>query len=278
MRGFHSFFLPDSVCAGTGALSPPPSRGPGPKALLVLGEDTASQAPDLYLGDGGEHRLPAALSRCARLCLGPPPGHPAGTARGRFTEVVLRVDGGSDKETPHPAKRRHSRAKSRAGGRAGGRRRVWEVRLAVQDARGSPAPAGPRRLLQRPGLRSGPKLPPGSRARGSHPASLAWRPRSRCQVAATKKCGPCWAVWGRPGVRGHAILSPVRCLLRTPVSHGAGMEGLRCPAECRPAAAPNRATWSSVCTASRSSWFRRHGLILHRKGVGVIIISIYLLL
>lgn len=199
------------------------------------------------------------------------PAGEAGSPRWSFELMEGRIRSPPPSEAP-------AQPRQVQGGRADGRRRVWEVRLAVQDARGSPAPAGPRRLFQRPGLRSGPKLLPGSRARGSHPASLAWRPRSRCQVAATQKCGPCWAVWGRPGVRGRATLLPVRCLLRTPVRHGAGMEGLRCPAECRPAAAPNRATWSSVCTASRSSLFLRHGLILHREGVGVIIISIYLLL
>lgn len=79
VRGFHSFFLPDSVFAETEALSPPHSRGPGPKALLVLGEHTALDL-DLYLGDVGEGRLPAAPPRCARLCLSPPTSHPAGTS------------------------------------------------------------------------------------------------------------------------------------------------------------------------------------------------------
>ena len=70
-----------------------------------------------------------------------------------------------------------------------------------------------------------------------------WRSRSRCHVAATSRCAPCWAVWAPPPTPGSedAPHSPVRCLLRTPVRHGAGMEGLRRPAERRPAAASNQA-------------------------------------
>ena len=158
--------------------------------------------------------------------------------RGPITEVVPRADGGSDKEL---RTQRSAGTAAPSPGRPGGRRGVWEVRLAVQDARGSPAPAGLRRLFQRPVLLSGPKLPPGSRAGGPHPSSptLAVQipvPGGRHELvcALLGRLGP-------PPGSEDSPHSPVRCLLRTPVRHGAGMEGLLCPAERRPVAAPNQA-------------------------------------
>ena len=78
------------------------------------------------------------------------------------------------------------------------------------------------------------------------------------------------------GVRGLATLAcPVSAPHSREARGGDGGSPVPCgaPPRCSPQSGP---TWSSVCFASPSSSFRRHGLILHCEGVGVIIISIYL--
>lgn len=185
--------------------------------------------------------------------------------------MVRRADGGSDKEL---RTQRSAGTAAPSPGRAGGGRGVWEVRLAVQDARGSPAPAGLRRLFQRPVLLSGPKLPPGSRAGVCHPSSPTLAVQIPVPGGRKSWCAPCWAVWGRPGVRGRAALAyPVSPPHPREARGGDGGSPVPCgaPPRCSPQSGP---TWSSVCIASPSSLFRRHGLILHCEGVGVIIISI----
>lgn len=281
MRGFHSFFLPDSVFAGTGALSPLPSRGPGPKALLVLGK-TLRPKPrtstwETEVSSGSRQPRPAALAcvwaRPRVTLLGP--RIPSG--RGRFTEVVLRADGGSDKESPTQrsagtAAPSPGRAAGRLGGSLGGQAgRPRRLRFSSSSWPSTALPA-PRAAL-------------GAQAASGHPSPgvSPFLPHLAVQIPVPGGCHEelVWALLDRLGPpRGPKTCHTVACPVSAPHPREAraGMEGLRGPAERRPAAASIRATRSSVCTASPPSLFRRHGLILHREGVGVIIISIYLLL
>lgn len=199
------------------------------------------------------------------------------SGRGRFTEMVHRADGGSDKESPTQrsagtATPSPGRAAGRPAGSSGGQAgRPGRLRFSSSS--------WPSTALPAPGAALGAQAASGHPSPGVSP----FLPHLAFQIPVPGVCQEelVWALLDRLGPpRGPRTCHTVACPVSAPHPREprAGMEGLRGPAERHPAAASNPATWSSVCTASPPSLFRRHGLILHREGVGVIIISIYLLL